>query len=104
MTDLSIEQTCVRSVRTSGTVLLTLLALLFLGGPVVRLFVTALLIGILSGTYSSVFNASPLLVVWKQWTGKPTRAPATVGSPTLRLATQSRAAPGRRTRQDQECV
>ena len=61
VTDQSIEQTFVRSVRMSGTVLLTLLALLLLGDPVVRLFVMALLIGILSGTYSSIFNASPLL-------------------------------------------
>jgi SecD/SecF fusion protein len=71
VTDRSIAQTFTRSIRTSGTVVLTLLALLLLGGPVIRLFVTALLIGIISGTYSSIFNASPLLVLWKQWTATP---------------------------------
>jgi preprotein translocase SecF subunit len=74
VTEQSIAQTFARSVRTSGTVVLTLLALLFLGGPVIRLFVTALLIGIISGTYSSIFNASPLLVLWKQWTARPALA------------------------------
>ena len=54
---------------------LTLLALLLLGGPVIRLFTTALLMGIISGTYSSIFNASPLLVLWKQWTDTPTLVP-----------------------------
>jgi SecD/SecF fusion protein len=93
VTDQSIEQTFARSVRTSGTVLLTLLALLLLGGQVVRLFVMALLIGILSGTYSSIFNASPLLVLWKQWTGSAALAPAAVGRPVARLAAESLAAP-----------
>jgi preprotein translocase subunit SecF len=45
-------------------VLLTLLALYLFGGESIRLFVLALLIGIASGTYSSIFNASPLLVTW----------------------------------------
>jgi SecD/SecF fusion protein len=93
VTDQSIEQTFSRSVRTSGTVVLTLLALLILGGPVIRLFVTALLIGIISGTYSSIFNASPLLVLWKQWTDKPAWAPATEGGPMRRPAVKWPAAP-----------
>jgi SecD/SecF fusion protein len=66
VTDRSIEQTFSRSIRTSGTVVITLAALLIFGGPVTRLFVTALLIGIVSGTYSSIFNASPMLVLWKR--------------------------------------
>lgn len=45
--------------------LFTLTALALLGGVTVRIFVVTLLIGILSGTYSSIFNASPLLVVWE---------------------------------------
>lgn len=60
----SILETIARSVNTSLTVILTLLALLLFGGESVRLFVLALLIGIASGTYSSIFNASPLLVTW----------------------------------------
>ncbi|MCL4545290.1 MAG: protein translocase subunit SecF [Chloroflexi bacterium] len=61
----SIVQTLVRSLNTSVTVLLTLLALYMFGGVSIRLFVLALLIGIFSGTYSSIFNASCLLVVWQ---------------------------------------
>jgi len=86
VTDRSIEQTFARSINTSGTVVITLLALLILGGPVVRLFVTALLIGIVSGTYSSIFNASPLLVLWKQLTGDRGPASATAGGPAPRPA------------------
>jgi preprotein translocase subunit SecF len=63
----SILQTFGRSINTSFTVVLTLLALLLFGGSAIRFFVLALLIGIISGTYSSIFNASPLLVVWQEW-------------------------------------
>lgn len=63
----SILETIARSVNTSLTVILTLLALLLFGGESIRLFVLALLIGIASGTYSSIFNASPLLVTWHNW-------------------------------------
>lgn len=58
----SILETIARSVNTSLTVILTLLALYLFGGHSIRLFVLALLIGVASGTYSSIFNASPLLV------------------------------------------
>ena len=61
----SILQTLGRSINTSLTVVLTLSALLLFGGSAIRYFVLALLIGIVSGTYSSIFNASPLLVVWQ---------------------------------------
>jgi preprotein translocase subunit SecF len=61
----SILQTFGRSINTSLTVVLTLSALLLFGGAAIRYFVLALLIGIISGTYSSIFNASPLLVVWQ---------------------------------------
>ena len=63
----SILQTFGRSINTSFTVVLTLLSLLLFGGSAIRFFVLALLIGIISGTYSSIFNASPLLVVWHDW-------------------------------------
>ena len=46
--------------------MLTLLALLLFGGSATTYFVLALLIGIVSGTYSSIFNAAPLLVVWQE--------------------------------------
>ena len=60
----SIIETLARSINTSLTVLLTLLALFLFGGTTIRYFVLALLIGISSGAYSSIFNASPLLVTW----------------------------------------
>lgn len=62
--NISILETISRSINTSMTVLLTLLALFLFGGQSIRMFVLALLIGIASGTYSSIFNASPLLVTW----------------------------------------
>ncbi len=61
----SLSETLGRSLNTSITVLLTLLALLLFGGESIRWFVVALLVGITSGTYSSIFNASPLLVLWE---------------------------------------
>ena len=60
----SILQTLGRSIATSFTVVITLTALLLFAGEAIGTFVLALLIGIISGTYSSIFNASPLLVVW----------------------------------------
>ena len=63
----SILQTFARSIMTSFTVVLTLLALLLFGGSAIHNFVLALLLGIISGTYSSIFNAAPLLVVWQEW-------------------------------------
>lgn len=63
----SILQTFARSLNTSLTVLLVLFTLLLFGGESTRWFVVALFIGILSGTYSSIFNAAPLLVVWEEF-------------------------------------
>lgn len=60
----SIVETMARSLATSFTVIFTLLALLIFGGETVRLFIFALLVGIISGTFSSIFNAAPMLVVW----------------------------------------
>ena len=65
----SIVQTLDRSINTQLTVMFTLLALALFGGTSIRHFVVILLIGVFSGTYSSIFNASPVLVVWenKEW-------------------------------------
>jgi preprotein translocase subunit SecF len=60
----SIIQTLDRSINTQLTVLFTLTALMLFGGVTVQHFIATLLVGIISGTYSSIFNASPLLVVW----------------------------------------
>jgi preprotein translocase subunit SecF len=64
--NLSIMQTAARSIITSFTVVLVLTAILISGGTTLKGFALALLIGIVSGTYSSIFNASPLLVVWRR--------------------------------------
>jgi preprotein translocase subunit SecF len=65
----SIVQTLDRSINTQLTVMLMLLALLLFGGVTTRHFVAILLIGVFSGTYSSIFNAAPILVVWenREW-------------------------------------
>lgn len=62
----SLVQTLGRSLTTSLTVLFTLLALILFGGESIRWFVVALFVGIFSGTYSSIFNAAPLLVLWEE--------------------------------------
>jgi preprotein translocase subunit SecF len=61
----SLTQTLGRSLNTSLTAILVLAALLLFGGVTIRWFVLALLIGLAAGTYSSIFNASMLLVVWE---------------------------------------
>ncbi len=61
----SILQTLDRSINTQLTVLFTLSALILFGGVTIQTFVITLFIGILSGSYSSIFNASPILVVWE---------------------------------------
>lgn len=62
----SVNETIARSVNTGLTTLLVLLTLYFLGGATIKNFVLALMIGTVIGTYSSIFVASPLLVVWQQ--------------------------------------
>jgi len=62
----SLVQTLARSLSTSLTVVFTLFALLLFSGESIRWFVVTLLVGIISGTYSSIFNASPLLVIWEK--------------------------------------
>ena len=62
--NLSTVQTMTRSLNTSLTVVFVLLALVLFGGASIQGFVLALLVGIVTGTYSSIFNASTLLVAW----------------------------------------
>ena len=62
----SLNQTLARSINTSLTSLLVLLAIIIFGGASIRTFVLALAIGIFAGTYSSIFVASPILVVWEK--------------------------------------
>ena len=65
MVDISVNQTLSRTVMTSLTTLLPILALLFLGGPVLRDFSLAIVVGITVGTYSSIYVVSALVVWWK---------------------------------------
>lgn len=67
--NISVVQTLARSLNTSLTVVFVLVALLLFGGETIKWFVVALLIGIISGTYSSIFNATALLVWWEEKLG-----------------------------------
>jgi preprotein translocase subunit SecF len=60
----SVNDTIARSINTSLTILLVLMALFFFGGETIKYFALALIVGITVGTYSSVFVASPILVDW----------------------------------------
>jgi preprotein translocase subunit SecF len=76
----SINETLPRTVLTSGTTLVVLFALLALGGTVLRDFTIVLILGILIGTYSSIFVASPALIeIQKRWGlgrgGEPKKRP-----------------------------
>ena len=73
--NLSTVQTMTRSLNTSLTVVFVLLSLVIFGGDSIRGFVLALLIGIVTGTYSSIFNASTLLVAWEKARGSQTVTP-----------------------------
>jgi preprotein translocase subunit SecF len=61
----SINQVLSRTLLTSLTTLLVVTALLFLGGAVIHDFAFALLVGVITGTYSSIFIASPTILVWE---------------------------------------
>lgn len=63
----SINETLSRTIMTSGTTLLVVFALFIFGGGVIHNFAFALLVGVLVGTYSSIFVASPFLLLWDHW-------------------------------------
>lgn len=65
--DTSLNQTIGRSISTVATVLLVMFSLFFFGGETLKYFSLALIVGVASGAYSSIFIASPLLVTWNQW-------------------------------------
>jgi preprotein translocase subunit SecF len=85
----SVNQTLSRTVLTSGLTFLTALALLLFGGQVLNGFSFALVAGIIVGTYSSIFIASPILIWWKDWTeGRKTNG----GSEKVALSSASKQA------------
>jgi len=69
-TDAALNQTLARSINTSFSTLITIVALLIFGADSIFYFVLALTVGIISGTYSSIFIASPLLVLWNKYMEK----------------------------------
>jgi preprotein translocase subunit SecF len=73
MINASINQTLSRTILTSSTVLLVLVCLFFLGGTVIHDFAFAMLIGVITGTYSSIFVASPLLILYEDFRKKHKR-------------------------------
>lgn len=81
ITNDSLWQTMVRSINTSMTTLFVVLALFLLGGPPIHNFCLALLIGIVSGSYSSLFLAAPLVVSWRKWAERRGRLPVALPSP-----------------------
>lgn len=89
----SINQTMSRTIMTSGLTFLTALSLLIFGGPVLNGFSFALVVGIIIGTYSSVFVASPILVFWHDFLEK--RKKRTPGAPAPATAAAAKRAPVR---------
>ncbi len=62
--NVSINETLGRTILTSGTVMMVILILFFFGGPVIHDFTTAMIIGLISGTYSTIYIASPTVLLW----------------------------------------
>ncbi|OIP30213.1 MAG: protein translocase subunit SecF [Deltaproteobacteria bacterium CG_4_8_14_3_um_filter_43_13] len=63
----SINETLSRTILTSGTVLFVVIALFILGGSVIHDFAFALIVGVIAGTYSTVFVASPIVLLWEKF-------------------------------------
>ena len=96
----SVNQTLSRTIITSGTALLTALALFFFGGEVLHGFAFTMIVGIVTGTYSSVFIAAAIVSLWRS--SAPTRAaahaPATVQPPAAAQQPTRRSKPQRKAR------
>jgi preprotein translocase subunit SecF len=65
--NISINETLGRTILTSGTVMMVVLILFFFGGPVIHDFTSAVIVGLISGTYSTVYIASPVVLVWHKY-------------------------------------
>ncbi len=80
LVNISINQTLSRTILTSGLTFLTALSLFLFGGAVLNGFAFCLVVGIIIGTYSSIFIASPILVFWQNFReGQKRAAPPTAG-------------------------
>jgi preprotein translocase subunit SecF len=91
----AVNQTLSRTIMTSGLTFLTVIALFIWGGPVLHGFSFALVCGIIVGTYSSVFIASPIVLFWHNYADKrrPARAPAAAQAPVRPESSPSRKSP-----------
>ncbi len=88
----SVNQTLSRTIMTSGLTFLTVIALFLFGGPVLHGFSFALVCGIIVGTYSSVFIASPIVLFWHNYTDKRRRT-APPAAPAARTEAVRRSSP-----------
>jgi preprotein translocase subunit SecF len=98
----SINQTLSRTILTSGATMLVVIALYFLGGEVLNTFALTLIIGIVIGTYSSIYVAAPIVIIWKDVFGRrklaavpvvpprPAAAPAPAPRPSAPPSSSSR--------------
>jgi preprotein translocase subunit SecF len=68
--NVSINETLGRTILTTGTVMMVVLILFFFGGPVIHEFTIAMIVGLITGTYSTVYIASPVVLVWDQYVFK----------------------------------
>ena len=71
--NVSINETLGRTILTTGTVMMVVLILFFFGGPVIHDFATAMIVGLITGTYSTVYIASPVVLLWDQYVAKRLR-------------------------------
>jgi preprotein translocase subunit SecF len=94
--NVSVNQTLGRTVITGGTALLSVISLFLFGGEVLRGFAFTMIVGIITGTYSSVFVAAAIVTLWR---GKaPTRAAANAPAPATAPATTAPRQPARRSK------
>jgi preprotein translocase subunit SecF len=89
----AVNQTLSRTIMTSGLTFLTVIALFIWGGPVLGGFSFALVCGIIVGTYSSVFVASPIVLFWHNYTDKPKRSGPASSGPLAPRAETARKSP-----------
>jgi len=91
----AVNQTLSRTIMTSGLTFLTIIALFLFGGPVLHAFSFALVCGVIVGTYSSVFIASPIVLFWHNYSDQRRRPRAAVVSPASRPEAPARKSPSR---------
>lgn len=93
--NLSVNQTLSRTIMASGLTFIAVLALLIWGGPVLHGFALALVIGIIIGTYSSIFVASPIVLFWHNWADVRRKGPTAPAAPVAPLKVTARTNSGK---------